>query len=89
MRRSQEETEAAIRSIRSWLEETIKHRAEDVLVCVYQRTQGLCKELNKKIDGTQVHSQAVKTSIGTNNGTNDEVPNTCHAARTGDQDSKS
>jgi hypothetical protein len=57
--------EAAIRSIRSELEETIKHRVEYVLSCVDQKTQGLCKELTEKIDETQVDLQAVKTSLDT------------------------
>jgi hypothetical protein len=38
---------------------------EDVLVCADQRTQGLRKELKKKIDETQVDLQAVKTSLDT------------------------
>lgn len=38
--------EAAVHPIRFELEETIKHRVEDVLSCVYQTTQGLHKELN-------------------------------------------
>jgi hypothetical protein len=37
----QEKMEAMIPSIWSKLEETIKHRVEDVLSCVSQRTQGL------------------------------------------------
>jgi ElaB/YqjD/DUF883 family membrane-anchored ribosome-binding protein len=65
MKNSQEETDAAIHSIQSELEETIKHRLEDVLACVDQRTQGLCKELKQKIDETKVDLQAVKTSIDT------------------------
>jgi hypothetical protein len=44
---SQEEMEAAIHSSWSELEETIKHWVEDVLACVDQRMQGLCKKLNE------------------------------------------
>jgi hypothetical protein len=61
----QEKMEAAIHSIWSELEETIKHRVEDVLACVDKRMQGLCKELNKKIDEMQLDLQPVKTSINT------------------------
>jgi hypothetical protein len=46
--------EAAIHSIRSEFEETMKHWGEVVLACVDQRTQALRKELNVKIDETQV-----------------------------------
>jgi hypothetical protein len=63
MKCSQEETDDAIYSIQSELEETIKHWLEDILACVDQRTQGLCKELKEKIDEMQVDLQAVKTSI--------------------------
>jgi hypothetical protein len=61
----QEKIEAAIHFIRSELEETIKHSAEDVLLCVDQKTQGLCKELAEKIEDTQVDLQAVKVSLNT------------------------
>lgn len=40
-----EKLEAAVHSIQSELEETIKHRVEDVLACVNQKIQGLHKEL--------------------------------------------
>jgi uncharacterized alpha-E superfamily protein len=51
---NQEEMRAQVSAIhRNELEETAKHQAEDVLACVYQRMQGLCKELNEKIDETQ------------------------------------
>jgi hypothetical protein len=40
MKCSHEETDAAIHSIQSELDETIKHRLEDVLACVDQRMQG-------------------------------------------------
>jgi hypothetical protein len=44
--------EATIYSIRSELEETIKHRVEDVPSCVDQKTHGFCKELSEKIGET-------------------------------------
>jgi hypothetical protein len=62
MKSSNEETEAAIHCIRSELEKTLKHLVEDVLACVDPRVQDLCKELNEKIDETQVDLKAVKTS---------------------------
>jgi hypothetical protein len=65
MKAHQEKTEAAIHSIQSELEETIKHLVEDVLASFYQRTQGLRKELNEKIDETQLDLQLVMTSIDT------------------------
>jgi hypothetical protein len=49
----QEKMEAAIHSIRSELEETIRYQVEDDLACVDQKTQGLCKELTE-IHETQV-----------------------------------
>jgi hypothetical protein len=61
----QEKMEAAIHSIRSELEETIKHSVEDVLLCVDQETQSLRKELTEKTDETQVDLQAVKVSLDT------------------------
>jgi hypothetical protein len=39
--------------------------ATNVLSCVDQKTQGLCKELIEKIDKIQVDLQAVKTSLNT------------------------
>jgi hypothetical protein len=59
----QEETEATIQSIRSELQEIITHPVEDVLACVDQRTQDLCKELKEKIYEMQVDLQPVKTPI--------------------------
>jgi predicted nuclease with TOPRIM domain len=41
----QEKMEATIHSIWPALEETNRHRVEDVLLCVNQKTQGLYKEL--------------------------------------------
>jgi hypothetical protein len=38
---------------------------EDVLSCVDQKMQGLFKELNEKVDETQLDLQAVKTSLDT------------------------
>jgi hypothetical protein len=46
---SQEETEAAVHSAWPELEETVKHQVEDILACVDQRTQGLCRALNEMI----------------------------------------
>jgi hypothetical protein len=61
----QEKMEATIHSIRSELEEIIKHRVEDVLLCVGQKKQGLRKEQTEKTDKTQVDLEAVKTSLDT------------------------
>jgi hypothetical protein len=58
-----QEMETAIHSIRSKLKETIKHRTEDVLSCVDQKTQGPRKQLTEKIDETQVDLQAIRTSV--------------------------
>jgi hypothetical protein len=44
--------EATIHSNLPKSEETIKHRAEDVLSCVDQKTQDLRKELTENIDET-------------------------------------
>jgi pyrimidine operon attenuation protein/uracil phosphoribosyltransferase len=60
---SQEQMKSAINSIQAELEETMKHWVEDELVCVDQRTQCLYKELNEKINETQVVLQAVKKSL--------------------------
>jgi hypothetical protein len=62
---SQEETKAVVISFWSELEETLKHQVEYVLAYVDQKTQGFCKELNKKIDEMQVDLQAVRTSVDT------------------------
>jgi actin-like ATPase involved in cell morphogenesis len=43
MKTHQERAETTIHSIQSKLEETIKHQVEDVLPCVDQRMQSLCK----------------------------------------------
>jgi hypothetical protein len=45
------------------LEVAIKHRLEDVLFCIDQKTPDLRKELREKTDKTQVDLQAVKTSL--------------------------
>jgi Skp family chaperone for outer membrane proteins len=45
---------ATIHSIQSESEETIKHRVEDILSCVDQKTQGLHEEFAEKIDETQL-----------------------------------
>jgi hypothetical protein len=44
--------EAALHSIWSELEETIKHQVENILSCVDQNAQGLLKDLTKKSDET-------------------------------------
>jgi hypothetical protein len=49
-----EKMEAAIHSIWSKVEETIKYQVEDVLSCVVQKMQGLCKEQTEKINETWV-----------------------------------
>jgi hypothetical protein len=43
----QEKGEATIPSIQSELEGTVEHRAEDILLCVYKKTQGLRKALTE------------------------------------------
>jgi hypothetical protein len=63
MKWRQEETEAAVRLIRTDLEGLIKHQMKDVLSCVDQKKQGPGRELTEKIDGTQSDLQAVKTSL--------------------------
>jgi hypothetical protein len=65
MKCSLEETEAEISSIWSELEETIKHRLEDVLSCIDQKTQGIRKELTEKIAETQVDLLTLKSSVNT------------------------
>jgi hypothetical protein len=57
--------EAAMHTIRSELEETIKHSVEVVLSCVDRKMHGLRKELTEKIDETLVDLQAVKAFIDT------------------------
>jgi hypothetical protein len=47
------------------LEKTVKHQVEDILSSVKQTTPNLHKQLNEKFDETQVHLQAVKTSVDT------------------------
>jgi hypothetical protein len=59
----QEKMEAAINSIQSELEETIKQWVEDVLVSVDQGTWSLCEELIEKIEQTQSSLQAVTISL--------------------------
>jgi predicted nuclease with TOPRIM domain len=50
----QEKMEVAIHFIWSELEETIKHRVDDILSCGDQKMQGLQKELTQKIGETQL-----------------------------------
>jgi hypothetical protein len=52
-----------INLIQAELEESMKHGVEDIVVCVNQRTQGLCKDCNKSNNEKQVDLQAVKTSL--------------------------
>jgi hypothetical protein len=52
MKACQGKTEAAVHSIRSELLETVIHHVENGQACGDQRTEGLCKELNEKIDET-------------------------------------
>jgi hypothetical protein len=54
VRASHEKIEATINSIQFKLEETIKDWAEADLESVDQWNQGLCKELNMKIEETQL-----------------------------------
>jgi hypothetical protein len=49
----EENVEGAIHSIRSKLEETIKHRVEDILLCVDQKTHGLKREHTGKVTNMQ------------------------------------
>jgi BMFP domain-containing protein YqiC len=60
---SQEMMEAAINSIQSELEETIKNQMDNVLSSVNQWTQGIRKELNTKIEEMQLSLQTVMTSL--------------------------
>jgi predicted nucleic acid-binding Zn-ribbon protein len=53
MKAHQWKTEDTVRCIQFELEDTVKHRVEDVLANVDQRTQGLRKELNEKIGEKQ------------------------------------
>jgi hypothetical protein len=46
---SQQETNAAINSIWAELEEAIKHRVQDVLARVDQRTQGISRYLTRRL----------------------------------------
>jgi UTP-glucose-1-phosphate uridylyltransferase len=60
---SQEERDAVINLIQAELEESMKHGVEDIVVCVDQRTQGLCKDHNKRNNETLVDLKAVKTPL--------------------------
>jgi hypothetical protein len=63
IRAVQEKVEATINPIWSELEETIKNLVEDVLASVDQWTQGLCKEVNGKIEETELHLELVMMSL--------------------------
>jgi hypothetical protein len=54
--------EATIHSIWFEVEEAIIHQVVDVLLCVYQKTRDLRKEVTEKTDKTQVDLQAIRTS---------------------------
>jgi hypothetical protein len=58
----QAKMEATIHSIRSELEEAIKHQVRDVLSCVDQKTQGLREEVTETTDETWVNLQPIQTS---------------------------
>jgi hypothetical protein len=60
MKAHQEKTEAPMHSVQSKLEETIKHQVENILACIDQRMQGMCKELNKKIDEMEMDLQVAR-----------------------------
>jgi hypothetical protein len=55
--------EAAINSIQSKLEETIKNMVENILAFVDQWTQDLSKELNVKTEDSQLGLQAMTMSF--------------------------
>jgi hypothetical protein len=57
--------EPAVHSFWFELQETIKHRMEDVPSYVVQKTQGLRRVLTEKIDETQVDLQAMRTFVDT------------------------
>jgi uncharacterized membrane-anchored protein YhcB (DUF1043 family) len=50
-------------SVHAEMEETIKHRVDDVLTSVDLQTQGLCKELDSKMEGIQLELQVVTASL--------------------------
>jgi hypothetical protein len=52
---NQEERKAAINSIRAELEETMKHRVEDVLAYTDQRKRGLREKIDTKMKQTQLN----------------------------------
>jgi predicted component of viral defense system (DUF524 family) len=57
--------EAAIHSIRSELDEKIQHCIEKVMMCVNHKTQNFHKELNERIEITQVELWSVEVSLDT------------------------
>jgi (p)ppGpp synthase/HD superfamily hydrolase len=59
VRASQKNMDAAINSIRSELEKTIKNRMEDILATVGQGAQGLHEEVNAKPEETKPGSHGV------------------------------
>jgi pyrimidine operon attenuation protein/uracil phosphoribosyltransferase len=70
----QEKMEATIHSIWSELEERIKHWVEDVLLCINQKMQYLCKELTNMIEEIQVDLQAAETSLDSQTKSLQETP---------------
>jgi hypothetical protein len=56
--------EAALNSIQSELEKTIRNQVDDVLAYVDQQTQGLHEELNAKLEEKQL---VIQTSLNTQN----------------------
>jgi arginine decarboxylase-like protein len=61
---TQEEKEMGTHSIRTDIEEIIKHQMKDVLSYVDQKTQGIRRELTEKVYEKQLDLQAVKTFLG-------------------------
>jgi hypothetical protein len=55
--------EPPIHSIQFELEDIIRNRVEDILSCVDQKAQGLCKELTENIDETQVDLHPIRMSV--------------------------
>jgi hypothetical protein len=62
IRTNQAKKEATIHSMQSELDETIRHRIENVITCLTTR-YSLQKELTEKIDKTQVELKGTKTTL--------------------------
>lgn len=65
VRASQKNMEAAVNSIRSELENTIRIRVEDILASVDQGAQGLQEEVNAKPEEPKPNSHGVTLSFHT------------------------